>query len=505
MTEIRLERETWRYDENLPLGPAGGFGAVFSGQASDGRAVAVKRLNLDAEASAHRELRIASQLAGKPTKHVIPIFDSGEDANSGRYFVVMAVAKKSLQADLDSGRAFSGEEVVDILLHASEGIAELDGFVHRDLKPGNLLFHEGSWKIADFGIAMFVEESTSLATLKDCLSPQYAAPEQWVFQRAEVATDLYALGCIGYRLLSGHLPYAGPTMENFREQHLHATPKALPDTVSPRLRTLVGMLLRKPPHARPSLNRVLELLVDIELTPGQQQPNSIAEVAARLEQALASEESSLAVQRAAEHSREELARSGRTMLGEIVARLRDRIVRDAPSAMQDNSAYVTLGQAQISLPIAKNFEFLKTVPPESFPHSKIDVLLAKTFEVHQLSPRYVWSSSLLFCRFPNEKDYRWYEVAFMGTLGGTQMAPFSLLEETTNAKYRYYHADFALSNTMHTYQAAFGPTPIDDENEDGFVERWMTVFGAAAEGRLKYPSRLPLAADFWRNLSSYGL
>ena len=240
--------------------------------------------------------------------------------------------------------------MVDILLQASEGIAELDGFVHRDLKPGNLLFHEESWKTsADFGIAMFVEESTSLATLKDCLSPQYAAPEEWVFQRAEVATDLYALGCIGYRLLSGRLPYAGPTMENFREQHLHATPKALPVTARfPHgyehswACSYANLLL----EARPSLKRVLELLADIKLTPGQQHPNSIAEVAARLEQALAGEESSLAVQRAAEHRREELARSGRTVLGEIVTHLRDRILREAPSAKQDNSAYVALGQAE---------------------------------------------------------------------------------------------------------------------------------------------------------------
>jgi len=505
MIEIRLDRESWLYDEDLPLGPAGGFGAVFAGQASGGRAVAVKRLNLDVEASAHRELRIASQLAGKSTKHVIPIFDSGEDPNSGRYFVVMAMAEKSLQTDLSSGRTFSQEETIDILLQASDGIAELDGFVHRDLKPGNLLLHEGSWKIADFGIAMFVEESTSLATLKDCLSPQYAAPEQWEYQRAEVATDLYALGCIGYRLLSGHLPYPGPTMENFREQHLNATPKALPDTISPRLRTLVGMLLRKSPQARPSLKRVLELLADMKLTPLQQQPNSIAEAAARLEQARASEESFLAAQRAAERSREELARSGRTILGDVITNLRDRILREAPSAKQDNSPYVTLGQAQISLPISKNFDFLKTVPPDSFPQSKIDVLLARTLEVHQLLPRYVWSSSLLFCRFPSGQDYRWYEVGFMGTLRGTQMAPFSLLEETTNAHYRYHHADFALSNTMHSYQAAFGPTPIDDENEDSFIERWMVLFGAAAEGRLKHPSRLPLAPEFWRNLSSYGI
>jgi hypothetical protein len=132
-------------------------------------------------------------------------------------------------------------------------------------------------------------------------------------------------------------------------------------------------------------------------------------------------------------------------------------------------------------------------------------VLAKTIEVHQLTPRYLWSSSLLYCRLPTSQDYRWYEVSFMPLFRATEMAPFSLLEETNNTRYRYHHADFALSTTMHSYQAAFGPVPIDDENEESFIERWMTIFGAAAEGRLKHPSRLPLADSFWQNLSVYGI
>jgi serine/threonine protein kinase len=82
MNEIRLEKQSWLFDEREPIGPEGGFGAVFSGLSPDGQKVAVKRLKLDAETSAHRELRIASQLAGNSTSHIVPIFDSGEDANT---------------------------------------------------------------------------------------------------------------------------------------------------------------------------------------------------------------------------------------------------------------------------------------------------------------------------------------------------------------------------------------------------------------------------------------
>jgi hypothetical protein len=506
MNEIRLEKQSWLFDENDPIGPEGGFGAVFSGLSPDGQKVAVKRLKVDAEMSAHRELRIASQLAGKSTSHIVPIFDSGEDAETGRYFVVMAVAEKSLQGDLENGKIFSQDEPIDILRQTCDGLVELDGLVHRDLKPGNLLFHEGAWKIADFGIARFIEESTSLQTLKGCLSPQYSAPEQWEYDRAAVATDLYALGCIGYRLLTGRLPYPGPSMEQFRQQHAEAHPPELPETVQPRLRTLIGMLLRKSPQARPSLQRVRELLSGMDVAP--QQPNSgIAEAAARLELARAKEDAASAAQRSLEDAREGLARSGRTVLGQVMTNLRNRILNEAPSATQDSSAYVIFGNAQFSLPIARNYDYLKTIPANSFPRSHIDVVLAKTIEVHQLKPRYVWASSLLYCRFPNNQDYRWYEVSFMiSPLSRmTGPAPLSLLEETNNATSRYHHADLALSNTMHSYQAAFGPIPIDDENEESFIERWMTVFGAAAEGRLKYPSRLPLGDSFWENLSIYGI
>jgi hypothetical protein len=58
---------------------------------------------------------------------------------------------------------------------------------------------------------------------------------------------------------------------------------------------------------------------------------------------------------------------------------------------------------------------------------------------------------------------------------------------------------------MHSLQAGFGPKPIDDEDEDEFVERWTTVFATAAEGRLRNPTRMPLDPEYWRNLGIYGI
>jgi serine/threonine protein kinase len=506
MEEIRLQKSIWFYDPTQQLGPAGGFGVVFTGQSATGQRVAIKQLKIDADASAHRELRVASLFENQYTSNVIPIHDSGEDANSGRYFVVMALADKSLQTDMNAGWKFSIAESVDTLQQIANGLSELKGLVHRDLKPGNLLLHEGKWKIADFGIARFVEESTSLNTLEGCLSPAYAAPEQWRLEKVEVATDLYALGCIAYALVSGAPPFAGPRLEHYRDQHLNKTPSELPVETPDKLRILISMLLRKSPDARPRLGRVMELLKKLEQEESAPRPPSaISAAAARLEQKRAQEESVAAELRTKELARDGLAESGKAILVGIMADLRKNIVEDAPTCEHDGSPEVTLGNAQISL--YTTLRALGTVPEGAFPNSKIDVVLALPFRLVQFIPRYRWESALLYCKMPRSEDYRWYEASFMHSPLSRQhgMDPFSLLEAVNDAPYRFYHPDMAIGPGVHSYQVAFGPRSIDDEDEAEFIERWTTMFAAAAEGRLKYPSRLPLSEDYWKNLRVYGM
>ena len=219
----------------------------------------MKKLQIEAARAAHRELRIAEDLAARKLEHVVPVFDAGRDAESDSYFVVMPRAEKSLKDAIQQDGVFTDAEASQVLLEIAEGLSEVSDMVHRDLKPGNVLRHEGRWKTADFGIARFVEESTSEHTLKDFLTAAYAAPEQWRGERATNATDVYALGCIGYTLLTGSPPFAGPIQEDFMDQHLHQSPPPLVGH-SARLRSLLLMMLRKPPEARPSVERVRHLL-----------------------------------------------------------------------------------------------------------------------------------------------------------------------------------------------------------------------------------------------------
>lgn len=236
-TKIQLTN-TWWLDESARLGSPGGFGEVFRGKSASGEPVAIKRLLLQAHGEAHRELRIASDLSNRSLDYVVPILDSGQDPTSKRYFVVMPEASGSLQDFIDEREQISPAETASVALSIARGLAELPDLVHRDLKPANVLLIDGTWKIADFGIAKFVEESTSIQTLRACLSYPYAAPEQWQHQKPTRATDIYALGCILHCLLTGHPPFRGPAPEDYAVQHLKEPPPHLESSI-PHLRTLV--------------------------------------------------------------------------------------------------------------------------------------------------------------------------------------------------------------------------------------------------------------------------
>ena len=86
----------------------------------------------------------------------------------------------------------------------------LDLVVHRDLKPGNILVTaDGSVRLLDFGVAKLLENQTGEQTqfAARAFTPDYAAPEQINSEPIGTATDIYSLGVVSYRLLTGSLPY----------------------------------------------------------------------------------------------------------------------------------------------------------------------------------------------------------------------------------------------------------------------------------------------------------
>jgi len=475
MNQIKLPKGKWFYDPEKPLGPEGGFGIVFEGQSPKGESLAVKRLKMEANEAAHRELRIAQELSRQDFKNIIPCFDAGQDAESDQYFVVMAKAERSLQDEINAGKKFSAEETANIILQIVDGLLEVPDIVHRDLKPGNVLFHDGKWKIADFGIAKFVEESTSLKTLKGCLSPPFAAPEQWKNEKSSQATDVYALGCICHYLLAGKPPFAGPQREDYQRQHLSVEPPKL-DNHAPFLRSLVSMLMRKSPESRPLLKRVRKLISEGLATSKEsvQEFDALASINAKLEEKHSQEEAEREANRLKKQKRDEIAKEALQNLRAIYEQLLARITRAAPKASRSGNN-ITLGDGWLELKITTTNSF----PWDRFKHSGWDVIAVAQIGVSQMTRKAGISSSLFYAKRRGDEEYRWWEVGFnFGMFVGKRFTNHIAMDN-------FEHVDIALSQIMGQYADEYGPTAIDDENAETFCLRWANLLAQASEGRLK--------------------
>ncbi len=256
-----------RYRIIRPLG-AGATGRVML--AHDGfyeREVAVKVLTVgggaagrDAYTRFAREARVA---AGLDHPNVVRVFEFNPD---GPFLVMEYVAGGTLEDRLagGEGRVLSLPVIQHVMSSVLTGLEAVHrrGVVHRDLKPANIFFGEtGDVKIGDFGVAHLTDlGSTLTGALLGTLA--YMAPEQITgSKRPDASTDLYALGVILHRMLTGSLPFPGP---DFVTQHLNETPPK-PSEIRPALGEaydgLVSSLLSKDPADRPSPAAVVKGLV----------------------------------------------------------------------------------------------------------------------------------------------------------------------------------------------------------------------------------------------------
>jgi serine/threonine-protein kinase len=481
MKTIKLPSGTFLYDPAKPLGKRGGFGQVFEGRTITGDVVAVKKLHVSAADAAHRELSIADELKGRSLKFVVPFIDSGEDADSGDYFVVMSQAEQSLQSFIEKNGIVSAEKSASILLQIVNGLSEVEDLVHRDLKPDNVLFHVGNWKIADFGIARFIQAVTSNNTLKEWLSDDYAAPEQWRGERATHATDIYALGCIAFSLLVGNPPFKA----DFAESHQR---KSVPQFVcsDPRLKSLISMMLRKMPESRPVLSRVQQLLTEIIAKPqagSLSDPFTIlatagAKVAERELQREAEERAAQDEQK----RRNRLAQSAREILLENIERLWGKIHNNAPTArrFQGYQFYIELGDVALQFQV----DNLGLANQDSSSRSGWDVIVASQINVMQRNPAFSWNSSLWYAKLRGKDEYRWYEVGYF--------SPKAQVPEIFAAR-SIHDADsaFVAGRSLSDILVAYGPLLIDDEAEDEFHSRIIWLLAKGANGQLRTPSRFP--------------
>lgn len=258
----------WSYDPKQRLGKVGGFGSVYLGQGDDGERVAVKVIKAQTpgggdlhERLQHREVEIISKVKDCNSSNLLCYQDVGRRGDS--ILVVMERAERSLSDHLPVQET----EAINLLGQVASGLYDLHqlGIIHRDLKPDNVLLVGTNWKLSDFGIAHDQEVGTQTYTFQGWGTWAYMAPELFKLQSPTVKSDLYALGCLAFEIVSGNPPFIGPALEDYREQHESQAPPSL-NLESHVLNDLILRLLQKDPSTRPQDARaVLERLQKIAL------------------------------------------------------------------------------------------------------------------------------------------------------------------------------------------------------------------------------------------------
>ncbi len=246
----------------------GGMGTVYRAtQLSLHREVALKVLRKDLSEDPSFVKRFVSEArAAARFNHpnVVQVFDVSE--HEGRPFYSMELLTEgTLEDELRAKGRLSEEEVVRVLCDAARGLAYAEeiGLVHRDLKPENLMrTSQGTTKICDLGLAADPRGGTGTGLVG---TPHFMSPEQCRKQPLDIRSDLYALGCSGYRLLTGKSPFTGRKVRDILKAHLEdpvPSAKALVPEIRDEVDRLLQRLMAKDPGDRPSSAK--EVLAELE-------------------------------------------------------------------------------------------------------------------------------------------------------------------------------------------------------------------------------------------------
>jgi serine/threonine-protein kinase len=209
-----------RYVVERELGEGGMATVYLAEDLRHRRKVALKVLKpeLAAVVGAERFLTEIETTANLQHPHILPLHDSGE-ADGFLYYVMPYIEGESLRDRLDRERQLPVLEAIKITTDLAEALdyAHRQGVIHRDIKPANILMHEGRPLIADFGIALAVGAAGGARLTETGLSvgtPFYMSPEQATGDSVVgPQSDIYALACVLFEMLTGDPPYPGSTAQ----------------------------------------------------------------------------------------------------------------------------------------------------------------------------------------------------------------------------------------------------------------------------------------------------
>jgi eukaryotic-like serine/threonine-protein kinase len=257
------------YRLGLVLG-RGAMGEVYEASSHDGRPAAVKLLAARSDGSTalverfHREMQVAARLE---SPHIVEVYELSPPDAPVPYIAMERLHGVDLATRLRSEPRMPSDELVVMLDQVARGleVARLAKVVHRDLKPHNLFLHDGAtWKILDFGVSKVLGEEGTLTGEGIVGTPQYMAPEQASGGHVTHLADVYALGAIAYRCLTGRSPFKGKELAELVYQVVHAPPvrPGLLGRIPTAVEDVLAIAMAKDPRRRfPSATAFVEAFV----------------------------------------------------------------------------------------------------------------------------------------------------------------------------------------------------------------------------------------------------
>jgi serine/threonine protein kinase len=249
-----------RYRIEREIGQGGMATVYLARDLRHDRDVAIKVLfpDLAAALGGERFLTEIKTTARLQHPHILPLLDSG-DADGLLYYVMPFVQGETLRARLEREQLLPIDEAVAIACEVADALEHAHhlGIVHRDVKPENILLHEGHAVVADFGIALAVQQAGGQRMTQTGLSlgtPQYMSPEQAMGEKhIDARADIYALGAVAYEMLVGDPPFTGSTVQAIVAKVLTEKPVRVitqRDRVPPNVEAAVLRALEKVPADR---------------------------------------------------------------------------------------------------------------------------------------------------------------------------------------------------------------------------------------------------------------
>jgi len=250
-----------RYRIERELGQGGMATVYLAHDVRHDRKVALKvlRPELSAILGSARFLTEIKTTANLQHPHILSLFDSGE-ADGLVFYVMPYVEGESLRDRIAREKQLPVEDAVRIAREVADALdyAHGHGVIHRDIKPENILLHGGHAQVADFGIALAVSRSDGGTRMTETGmslgTPHYMSPEQAMGEREITAkSDVYALGCVLYEMLTGEPPFTGPTAQAIIARVMTEEPRSLTlqrKTIPPNVEAAVNGALAKLPADR---------------------------------------------------------------------------------------------------------------------------------------------------------------------------------------------------------------------------------------------------------------